>query len=154
MLLGHSGDNKAMTDTPAQRQLRALVEAGMILVSELDLDALLQRIADLSREVIGARYGAVGVLGDSGELVRFVGAPVFHRLSERAPRDLIIGGDRAGDRNRPGPNTRRPLERPAAGEATLRRARWALANGRLSSLGGRDSSPRCPPGRAPRRRRP
>lgn len=44
----------------------------MILASELDLDTLLQRIADLSREVIGARYAAVGVLGEEGELTRFV----------------------------------------------------------------------------------
>lgn len=44
----------------------------MVLASELDLDTLLHRIADLSREVIGASYGAVGVLGDAGELLRFV----------------------------------------------------------------------------------
>lgn len=56
----------------AGRQLSALVEAGMVLASELDLDALLQRIADLSREVVGASYGAVGVVGTDGELARFV----------------------------------------------------------------------------------
>lgn len=44
----------------------------MILASELDVDALLQRIADLSREVIGASYGAVGVLDEAGALKRFV----------------------------------------------------------------------------------
>jgi signal transduction histidine kinase len=54
------------------RQLNALVEAGMVLASELDLEALLQRIADLSREVVGASYGAVGVVGAAGELARFV----------------------------------------------------------------------------------
>ena len=44
----------------------------MVLASEFELDSLLQRIADLAREVIGARYGAVGVLGEDGELARFV----------------------------------------------------------------------------------
>ncbi len=44
----------------------------MVLASEFELDALLQRIADLAREVIAARYGAVGVLGEDGKLVRFV----------------------------------------------------------------------------------
>lgn len=44
----------------------------MVLASELDLDSLLQRIADLSREVVGAKYGAVGVLGNDGELAKFV----------------------------------------------------------------------------------
>lgn len=55
-----------------ERQTAALVEAGMALASELDLDSLLQRIADLAREVVGADYAAVGVLGDRGELARFV----------------------------------------------------------------------------------
>jgi signal transduction histidine kinase len=56
----------------AQRQTAGLVEAGLALASELDLDALLQRIADLAREVVGARYGAVGVVGEDGLLLRFV----------------------------------------------------------------------------------
>lgn len=54
------------------RQTAALVEAGLALASELDIDALLQRIADLAREVVGARYAAVGVVGDNGLLLRFV----------------------------------------------------------------------------------
>jgi signal transduction histidine kinase len=56
----------------AQRQTAGLVEAGLALASELDLDALLQRIADLARELVGARYAAVGVIGESGLLLRFV----------------------------------------------------------------------------------
>jgi two-component system, NarL family, sensor histidine kinase DevS len=52
--------------------MAALVEAGLALASELDLDALLQRIADLARDVVGARYAAVGVVGDDGLLLRFV----------------------------------------------------------------------------------
>src|SRR5688500_14785937 len=56
------------------RRLAALVEAGMVLASELDLDSLLQRIADLARDVVGARYAAVGVLAESGlhNLSRFI----------------------------------------------------------------------------------
>lgn len=60
-----------MTDQ-LDRRLSALVDAGLALAADLDIDSLLQRIADQSREVIGARYGAVGVVGDAGELVRFV----------------------------------------------------------------------------------
>jgi signal transduction histidine kinase len=56
----------------AQRQTAGLVEAGLALASELDLDALLQRIADLAREVVGAQYAAVGVVGEDGLLLRFV----------------------------------------------------------------------------------
>lgn len=59
-------------DSDSGRRTAGLVEAGLALASELDLDALLQRIADLAREVVGARYGAVGVVGDDGLLLRFV----------------------------------------------------------------------------------
>lgn len=60
-----------MKDT-VSRQTAGLVEAGLALASELDLDVLLQRIADLARDVLGARYAAVGVVGDDGLLLRFV----------------------------------------------------------------------------------
>lgn len=54
------------------RRLGALVDAGLALAADLDLDSLLQRIADQSREVVGARYGAVGVVAEDGRLVRFI----------------------------------------------------------------------------------
>ncbi|HEX3327229.1 MAG TPA: GAF domain-containing sensor histidine kinase [Actinomycetota bacterium] len=56
----------------AQRQAAGLVEAGLALASEHDLDALLQRIADLARELVGAQYAAVGVIGEKTLLRRFV----------------------------------------------------------------------------------
>jgi signal transduction histidine kinase len=59
-------------DRQSQRQTAGLVEAGLALASELDLDALLQRIADVAREVVRARYAAVGVVGDNGLLLRFI----------------------------------------------------------------------------------
>ena len=61
-----------MEDLQAERRLAGLVEAGISLASELDVDSLLQRIADLAREVIGARYAAVGILDSEGMLGRFV----------------------------------------------------------------------------------
>lgn len=64
--------NDRVESEASGRRLAALVDAGIALASELDLDALLQRIADRAREVIGAGYAAVGVVGDGGELVRFV----------------------------------------------------------------------------------
>jgi signal transduction histidine kinase len=41
---------------------RRLIEAGMVLASELSLDAVLRRIVELAVELTGARYGALGVL--------------------------------------------------------------------------------------------
>lgn len=44
----------------------ALVEAGLILTSELSLPAVLQKIIDLACKVADARYGALGVLDPEG----------------------------------------------------------------------------------------
>ncbi|MFN2609762.1 MAG: GAF domain-containing protein [Actinomycetota bacterium] len=55
-----------------RRRLEALIEAGMALGSARDLEPLLQKTADLAREVIEAQYAAVGVLGENGELIKFV----------------------------------------------------------------------------------
>jgi signal transduction histidine kinase len=48
-------------------QFRALVEAGMVLAKELSLESVLEKIAGLACKVIGAKYGAVGVLNEDGE---------------------------------------------------------------------------------------
>jgi signal transduction histidine kinase len=45
---------------------RRLIEAGMVLASELTLDAVLQRIVELAVDLTGARYGALGVLTPDG----------------------------------------------------------------------------------------
>lgn len=50
----------------------ALLEAGLTLASELSLPMVLQRIVDLAAQVTDARYGAIGVIGDGGDLVEFV----------------------------------------------------------------------------------
>lgn len=65
------------------RRLAALVDVGIALASELDLDSLLQRIADLSRDVIDARYGAVGVVDETGRLMRFVHSGVDEATVQR-----------------------------------------------------------------------
>ena len=84
-----------MQDQIGRRQLAALVESGINLASELELDVLLQRIADLSREVIGAKYGAVGVVDDKGKLVRFVHSGIGEEMVQqigRLPRgDGVLG---------------------------------------------------------------
>ena len=47
-------------------RLRALVEAGIALSSELSLDAVLQRIVEVASDLTGARYAALGVIDASG----------------------------------------------------------------------------------------
>jgi signal transduction histidine kinase len=52
--------------TPGETRLRALVETGVAITSELSLDALLQRIVEAAAELTGARYAALGVIDRSG----------------------------------------------------------------------------------------
>lgn len=49
-----------------------LIEAGLTLASELDLGAVLQRIVELAAAITGARYGALGVLGDDRRIGLFL----------------------------------------------------------------------------------
>ncbi|HSC48704.1 MAG TPA: GAF domain-containing protein [Gaiellaceae bacterium] len=59
--------------TPSETRLRALLEAGMALASELSLDSLLQRLVELAAELTGARYAALGVIDPTGShLERFI----------------------------------------------------------------------------------
>jgi signal transduction histidine kinase len=58
---------------PTENRLRALLEAGIAITSELSLDALLQRLVEIAAELTGARYAALGVIDRSGsQLERFV----------------------------------------------------------------------------------
>jgi signal transduction histidine kinase len=58
---------------PREDRLRALVDAGIAIASELSLDALLQRLVETAAELTGARYAALGVIDRNGSaLERFV----------------------------------------------------------------------------------
>lgn len=56
----------------SQDRKDVLLEAGLTLASELSLPVVLQRIVDLAAQVTDARYGALGVIGEDGELERFI----------------------------------------------------------------------------------
>jgi signal transduction histidine kinase len=49
----------------------ALNQAAISITGELELDALLQRIVDEARKLVGCRYAALGVLGEDGFIARF-----------------------------------------------------------------------------------
>jgi two-component system, NarL family, sensor histidine kinase DevS len=59
-----------VSDTQDRKDM--LLEAGLALASELSLPVVLQRIVDLAAQVTDARYGALGVIGEGGELEEFV----------------------------------------------------------------------------------
>jgi signal transduction histidine kinase len=48
----------------APERLEQLVSAGLLLTTELSLEGVLQRVAELACRIIGARYAAIGVLSD------------------------------------------------------------------------------------------
>jgi signal transduction histidine kinase len=48
-------------------QLAALHDAGIALTTELNLSTVLQKVVDLARTLVGARYGALGVLDEEGK---------------------------------------------------------------------------------------
>ncbi len=50
----------------SEARLKRLVEVGTLLTSELSLDGVLQRVTDIAREVLAARYAAIGVLSEDG----------------------------------------------------------------------------------------
>ncbi|MCK4899008.1 MAG: GAF domain-containing sensor histidine kinase [Anaerolineales bacterium] len=59
-------------ETEIQRrteQLAALNEAALSLTKELDISVVLEKVVNLSRELVNAKYGALGVLDESGESV-------------------------------------------------------------------------------------
>src|SRR5579884_3422806 len=52
--------------TQRNRELLALHEAGLAITGERDLEAVLQLVVDEARELVGARYGALSLLGAGG----------------------------------------------------------------------------------------
>jgi GAF domain-containing protein len=59
-------EDKERQASHAVAQLQALVQASLALTTELSLERVLQKIADVTRDVLGARYAAVGVINESG----------------------------------------------------------------------------------------
>jgi signal transduction histidine kinase len=77
-------------------RLRALLETGIALTSELSLDSLLKRLVEAATALTGARYAALGVIDESGAaLERFVTTgvdPETHAAIGDLPRGRGILG--------------------------------------------------------------
>lgn len=74
-----------MTDTAgtSHNRLEQVVEAGLLLTSELSLEGVLQRVADLARELLSARYSAIGVLAEDGRtLSSFITSGVSREIAQ------------------------------------------------------------------------
>jgi signal transduction histidine kinase len=56
----------------SQRQLQDLLVASTSIVERLDLEVVLRRIVEAGVNLVGARYGALGVISREGGLERFI----------------------------------------------------------------------------------
>lgn len=71
---------------PADGRETSLHEAIRSLTSELSLEMVLQKVADLSRELVSASYSALGMVGADGRLVRFITSGISQRGRDRIGR--------------------------------------------------------------------
>lgn len=60
--------------------LHALDRATQAIAGELDLDRVLQLIVDSARELVGAKYAAVGIVDDRGRIERFITSGISTEL--------------------------------------------------------------------------
>jgi signal transduction histidine kinase len=61
-----------LTREQLEERLTTLHQASLELVGVLSLDEVLQRIINLARAQAGARYAALGLLGEEGQIARFI----------------------------------------------------------------------------------
>ena len=70
------------TRTPCR--LQRLLESGIALSSELSLEALLRKVIETAVELTGARYGALGVIDQTGTgLEQFITVGIEPELQAR-----------------------------------------------------------------------
>ena len=79
-----------------ERRLRRLVDVGRSLITELDPEAVFERLLEVARELTGARYAAIGVLDERRErLERFLTSGIdedTHRAIGDLPRGRGVLG--------------------------------------------------------------
>jgi len=78
-------------DREVDRRREALIRAGLTLASELSLPVVLQKITELACLVADARYGALGVLDQSGERIEQFVTHGITADERRAIGDLPTG---------------------------------------------------------------
>ena len=78
-----------------QGRLRSLLEASRDVASEIELPVVLRRIISAAVELVGARYGAIGVIAADGSLEQFVhvGMPdeIAHKIGHLPEGHGLLG---------------------------------------------------------------
>ena len=93
---GMDARQTAMDEHLDEQRLRRLIDVGRGLLSQLDLEAVLDQVLETAREITGARYAALGVLDrERRELERFITRGIdaeTHRAIGDLPRGRGILG--------------------------------------------------------------
>jgi signal transduction histidine kinase len=77
--------------TPEQA-LAALHQAALSISSEVSLDKVLKQIIDSARQLVGARYGALGVPDAEGRLDKFVTSGINEQQADTIPHRPLGAG--------------------------------------------------------------
>ena len=114
----------ATTSTRISETLVALSEALASLAAERSLSRVLQHIADLAREVLGARYAAMGLADADGRIYEFITSGLTPQ--ERAaigplPRGHGLLGVLIHEGRPSGPPASGAIRAPPASRRTTRR---------------------------------
>jgi GAF domain-containing protein len=64
--------SRAQEVLATQGRLRGLLHANQMIIGDLELPAVLRHILDAARELVGARYAALGIIDPAGGLAQFV----------------------------------------------------------------------------------
>jgi signal transduction histidine kinase len=81
-----------LTREQLEERLLALHAASLELVQDISIDSLLERIAIVACEQVGARYAAVGVLNENGELEQFIPIGLTEMEIQKMPHPPIGRG--------------------------------------------------------------
>lgn len=66
-----------------QERMQGLLDSVISIAEELSLEAVLRRVVRSARELLGATYGALGVIGEGEQLSHFVTEGIDPELAER-----------------------------------------------------------------------
>ena len=84
------------SETLDEHRLRRLIEVGASLVSNFELESLLEHVLEVARELTGARYAALGILdAEHRTLERFITSgidPELHARIGNLPRGRGVLG--------------------------------------------------------------
>jgi nitrate/nitrite-specific signal transduction histidine kinase len=69
--------------TQQNRELWLLHEAGLDITSALELEVVLQKVVDQARDLVGARYGALSLIDENGNIEAFLTSGITREQRER-----------------------------------------------------------------------